>query len=192
MDVFHACQTYTGKQWQIDELLGTCSKKIHTDDTTASLNYYCGKNKLSRNATLASRSLMTSWLNTRTSILWTLWDQQVLSLMRGFAIKRFENVLTLWYSGLPLIRPPLGPVKVSWLEGRPHFRGEFALGGILCDILKWPKYRGGLISGVQIRGSSLYFVPWNVSLIERSFVLCPEYRESTKRGFTALHNETSY
>ncbi len=55
------------------------------------------------------------------------------------------------YSGLSLIRPPLGPVKV---EGWPHFRGEFAL---LWDILKWPQYRGGLISGVQIRGSSLYY-----------------------------------
>ncbi len=27
--------------------------------------------------------------------------------------------------GRYLIRPPLGPVKVSWLEGWPHFRGEF-------------------------------------------------------------------
>ncbi len=56
------------------------------------------------------------------------------------------------YSGLPLIRPPLGPVKVSWLQEWPHFRGEFALRSILWDILKWPHYRGGLISGVQIRG----------------------------------------
>ncbi len=26
------------------------------------------------------------------------------------------------YSGLPLIRPPLGPVRVSWLEGWPHLQ----------------------------------------------------------------------
>ncbi len=53
-------------------------------------------------------------------------------------------------------RPHLGHVKVSWLGRWPHFRGEFTLGSILWDILKWPQYRGGLISGVQIRGSSLY------------------------------------
>ncbi len=31
------------------------------------------------------------------------------------------------YSGTPLNRPPLGPVKVSLLEGWPHFRGELVL-----------------------------------------------------------------
>ncbi len=31
------------------------------------------------------------------------------------------------YSGTPLDWPPLGPVKVSLLEGWPHFRGEFVL-----------------------------------------------------------------
>ncbi len=79
---------------------------------------------------------------------------------------RFYVVPTLYFNlwcgavhmiqcGLPLIRPPLGPVKV---EGWPHFRGRFALGSILWDTLKWPEYRGDLISGVQIRGSSLYDV----------------------------------
>ncbi len=36
------------------------------------------------------------------------------------------------------------------------FRGEFEPGSIIWDILKWPQYRGGLISGVLIGGSSLY------------------------------------
>ncbi len=31
------------------------------------------------------------------------------------------------YSGIPLNRPHLRPVKVSLLEGWPHFRGEFVL-----------------------------------------------------------------
>ncbi len=30
-------------------------------------------------------------------------------------------------SGSPLNQPPLGPVKVSLLEGWPHFRGKFVL-----------------------------------------------------------------
>ncbi len=54
------------------------------------------------------------------------------------------------YSGTPLNRPPLGPVKVSLLEGWPHFRGEFVLKSMLFS--KWPEYRGGHISGVLIRG----------------------------------------
>ena len=33
--------------------------------------------------------------------------------------------------------PPLGPVKVSLLEGWPHFRGEFAIKSMLWDISKW-------------------------------------------------------
>ncbi len=64
----------------------------------------------------------------------------------------------LLYSGIPLIQPPLGPIKVSWLEGWPYFKGRLALRSIATwDILKWPQLLGGgLISGVQIRGSSLY------------------------------------
>ncbi len=61
-------------------------------------------------------------------------------------------VLELGYSGTPLNRPPLGPVKVSLLEGWPHFRGEFVLKSMLWDFSKWPEYRGGHISGVLIRG----------------------------------------
>ncbi len=75
------------------------------------------------------------------------------SHIKAGTLPSFLPQLPVWgyilYSGL---RPPLGPVKVSWLEEWPHFRGEFALGSILWDILKWPEYRGGLISGVQIRG----------------------------------------
>ncbi len=52
--------------------------------------------------------------------------------------------------------PPLGPVKVSLLEGWPHFRGEFVLKSMLWDFSKWPEYRGGHISGVLIRGVPLY------------------------------------
>ena len=55
------------------------------------------------------------------------------------------------YSGTPLNRPPLGPVKVSLLEGWPHFRVEFVLKSRLWDLFKWPEYRGGHISGVLIR-----------------------------------------
>ncbi len=60
------------------------------------------------------------------------------------------------YSGTPLNRPPLGPVKVSLLEGWPHFRGDFVLKSMLWDFSKWPEYRGGHISGVLIRGVPLY------------------------------------
>ncbi len=35
----------------------------------------------------------------------------------------------------------LGPVKVSWLEGWPHFRGGFAL-SVHWDNSKWPQYTG--------------------------------------------------
>ncbi len=34
------------------------------------------------------------------------------------------NTGALYYGGTPLNRPPLGPVKVSLLEGWPDFRGE--------------------------------------------------------------------
>ncbi len=51
------------------------------------------------------------------------------------------------YSGTPLNRPPLGPVKVSLVEGWPHFWGEFILKSMLWDFLKWPEYRSGHISG---------------------------------------------
>ncbi len=59
------------------------------------------------------------------------------------------------YSGTPLNQPPFGPVKVSFLEGWPHFRGEFVLKSMLWDFLKWPEYRGGHILGVLIRGVPL-------------------------------------
>ena len=55
----------------------------------------------------------------------------------------------------PLNRPPLGPVKVSLLEGWPRFRGEFVLKSMLWDFSKWPEYKGGHISGVLIRGLPL-------------------------------------
>ncbi len=61
------------------------------------------------------------------------------------------------YSGTPLNQPPLGPLKVSSLEGWPHFRGEFVLKSMLWDFSKWPEYRGGHNSGVLIRGVPLYF-----------------------------------
>ncbi len=47
---------------------------------------------------------------------------------------------------------------MSGIEGWPHFRGEFALESVLWGISKWPQYRGGLISGVQVRGSSLLYL----------------------------------
>ena len=57
------------------------------------------------------------------------------------------------------LQPPLGPIKVSWLERWPHFRGKLLLNlyykSLFWDFSKWPEYRGGHISGVQIRGSSL-------------------------------------
>ncbi len=59
------------------------------------------------------------------------------------------------YSGTPLNWPPLGPVKVSLLEGWPHFRGEFVLKSMPWDFSKWPEYGGGHSSGVLIRGVPL-------------------------------------
>ncbi len=49
------------------------------------------------------------------------------------------------YSGTPLNRPPLGPVKVSLLEGWPHLRGEFVLKSMLFGLFEvawWPHFRG--------------------------------------------------
>ncbi len=53
------------------------------------------------------------------------------------------------YSGLPLIQSPLGPVKVSWLEGWPHFRGEFAVGKTF-----WSGHNTGVASfqGSRLKG----------------------------------------
>ena len=73
------------------------------------------------------------------------------------ALKMWRNPMTnimqvcMYYSELSLIQP----VKVSWLEGWPNFRGEFVLQRIHWDISNWHEYRSGLISGVQIGGSSL-------------------------------------
>ncbi len=55
--------------------------------------------------------------------------------------------------------PPLGPVKVSLLEGWPQFmRGEFVLKSICFGIFQvaWIQLGGGHISGVLIRGVPLY------------------------------------
>ncbi len=41
-------------------------------------------------------------------------------------------------------------IKVSISEGWPHFRGEFVLKSMLWDFSKWPEYRGGHISGVNL------------------------------------------
>ncbi len=43
-------------------------------------------------------------------------------------------------------------MKVSLLEGWPHFRGEFVLKSMLWDFSKCLEYRGGHILGVLIRG----------------------------------------
>ncbi len=45
---------------------------------------------------------------------------------------------------------------MSLLQEWLHFRGEFVLKSMLWDLLKWPEYRGGHISGVLIRGVPLY------------------------------------
>ncbi len=50
------------------------------------------------------------------------------------------------YSGTPLNRPPLGPVKVSLLEGW----GEFSM------LWDFSEYGGDYISGVLIREVPLY------------------------------------
>ena len=55
-------------------------------------------------------------------------------------------------SGLPLIQPPLKSIKVSWLEGWPHFRGNI-------EFVYFGTFWSGLSAhfrGVHIRGSSLY------------------------------------
>ena len=65
-----------------------------------------------------------------------------------------------YYSGLPLIWPPLGPIKVSCvlIRGVVLLRGWW---GELVFNIEYglfevsPEYRGGYISGVQIRASSL-------------------------------------
>ncbi len=70
-------------------------------------------------------------------------------------------LITEWsynYSGTPLNHPLWGPVKVSLLEGWPHFRGELVLKSMLWDFSKWPEYRGGHISGVLIREGPLYSI----------------------------------
>ncbi len=52
------------------------------------------------------------------------------------------------YSGTPLNQPPLGSVKVSLLEGWPHFRGEFVLKKHALGLFEvawiqgWPYFRG--------------------------------------------------
>ncbi len=50
----------------------------------------------------------------------------------------------------------LGSRQSVLIRGVASFHGWICTRKILEDILKWPEYRGGLISGVQIRGSSLY------------------------------------
>ncbi len=54
-----------------------------------------------------------------------------------------ELDMRLVYSETPLNRPPLGPVKLSLLEGWPQFRGEFVLKSMLWGFSK----RCGHISG---------------------------------------------
>ena len=47
-------------------------------------------------------------------------------------------------SGLPLIRPPLRPIKVSW-QGWTHFRGELVLNLYTFEVAwiqGWPHFRG--------------------------------------------------
>ena len=78
-------------------------------------------------------------------------------LFRVSHIGLWRPLFRVSHIGTPLNRPPLGPVKVSLLEGWPHFRGEFVLKSMLWDFSKWPEYRGYHISGVLIRGVPLYF-----------------------------------
>ncbi len=76
-----------------------------------------------------------------------------------------QNPNPLWKGSLLCIQwtpsnpATLGTSQSVLIREVASFRGEFALGSILWGILKWPEYRGGLISGVQIRGSSLYYSP---------------------------------
>ncbi len=67
--------------------------------------------------------------------------------------------LNVLCSGLPLIRPPCQIRGVASFQAIPLTTPKYALGSILW---KWSQCRGGLISGVQIRGSSLY-VPLKMS-----------------------------
>ncbi len=61
-------------------------------------------------------------------------------------------------------------------------RGEFALGSIIWDNFKWPQYRGGLISGVQIRGSSLCG-SWICVLIELMHIIfCKKFETLTSKN----------
>ncbi len=65
--------------------------------------------------------------------------------------------------------------RIQWTPSNPAtlgtsqsllIRGVASFQGWICTILNWPEYRGGLISGVQIRGSSLpyyyyYYYHWS-------------------------------
>ncbi len=62
-------------------------------------------------------------------MMWTPWYQDTPSN----PFFSFGCILT--YSGLPLIRPPLGPVKVSWLERVASFQGS-RLGGVRCSFVR--------------------------------------------------------
>ena len=71
-------------------------------------------------------------------------------------------------SGLSLIRPPLGPIKVSWLEGVALFKGEeFVLKPIL-GLENWPEYtfQGSRLEGVHFQGSRLEGVDFQGSRLE--------------------------
>ncbi len=57
-------------------------------------------------------------------------------------IENTETIIIQWNPSKP---SPFRPVKVSLLEGWPHFRGEFVLKSMLWDFAKWPEYRGGHI-----------------------------------------------
>ncbi len=76
-------------------------------------------------------------------------------IIASYCIKRSThnyvelNIALQWNPSKP------SPLKVSLLEGWPHFRGEFVLESMLWDFSKWPEYRGGHISGVLIRGVPL-------------------------------------
>ncbi len=87
-----------------------------------------------------------------TANLSVLIQEGVNNISCGSILRRSDAILTR--GNTVVNRPPLGPAKVSLLEGWPHFRGEFkrvhALG-----LSKWPEYRGGHISGVLIRGVPL-------------------------------------
>ncbi len=51
-----------------------------------------------------------------------------------------STFVALYYSGLPLIWPPLGPVKVSWLEGWPQGSGVYV------GICTWKLLNTGMAS----------------------------------------------